>query len=922
MIIGATLILPLALNPNDYKPQIIDAVKKQIGRDVRIDGEIKLTLLPSPGIVVEGIRIANSKQGKQEFFASLEALKVNVSLGALFSKTLSVNKISLVNPKVVLEQYKNGQNNWQFSPLKDRSDSTEQKTEGGNAFNFAIKDVTISGGEISYFQDKETIAVTQIALSGQLDALEGPMSFKGSLEILDEKLDFETEIKAITEKSPFTLLIKNGDHKVSFVGAFNQQETSLRGDLTLNGNLSSFPFMHSINLPKSILKTIELKSKVSLNTQRVHLSGIQGLIDQNSIKGKLVYDFKKQQFNGEFDELPGATALKIEGELLKTQGIIGKIDLNSQKPTHLLSWLEVPQESIHPDLLAPFYLKARLESQNSQLVVKDLVINQSNRVIKGNSTFKNEKDDLFAEFNIEASSIRDYLKIYGVDLPADPGKISLKGQINGNMKALSTDITLGIALGTVTLKGRLRDLNKNLNYALQCNMNFPSLKTILAMMGAKSGSIPLSNLKMQTYLNGSATKVAMKQISANFGYMRETIQLTGSADFAQTSLRPKLSGKFVFSPLSIDKITESSSGQSGERPRTVSAKSSSGSAKKIHWDTKEMDLSWLKSFDGDFEFSSSSVMYDDLNFQNINATTRLANGILQISNLTANLFGGKFHLTMRLDHNKNNGLSSKILLDDAHINRILKDMKDVRITKGKLDLSSDLTTEGTSEYDFVKNLNGFINLKSTNGMITGFDLQAISDKFGDIVSLDSVLSLISGSLTKGNTPFSSLDGTLLIQNGKINISKIELIARGGEGRATGYVDLPQYRMDVKAEIKLPAHPEFPPFGARVHGFLDNPKRSIETAALKQYLLLHVFNEVIGKVVDGGVGVITEDVPGLLNGKTVNKLLDKVLPGDQSAPKQKGSEARPQEPGQEQGNPVENIIQKPEKVLKNVLDKLF
>src|SRR5437868_5730524 len=52
LLIAAVLIITATFDPNQYKPQIVKAVKDKTGRTLAIDGDIRLKLFPKIGAQV------------------------------------------------------------------------------------------------------------------------------------------------------------------------------------------------------------------------------------------------------------------------------------------------------------------------------------------------------------------------------------------------------------------------------------------------------------------------------------------------------------------------------------------------------------------------------------------------------------------------------------------------------------------------------------------------------------------------------------------------------------------------------------------------------------------------------------------------------------------------------------------------------
>ena len=57
--VAALLVGPGLWDWNDYKPEILERIKAETGREMAIDGDLSLAVLPSPRLAVDGVRIAN-----------------------------------------------------------------------------------------------------------------------------------------------------------------------------------------------------------------------------------------------------------------------------------------------------------------------------------------------------------------------------------------------------------------------------------------------------------------------------------------------------------------------------------------------------------------------------------------------------------------------------------------------------------------------------------------------------------------------------------------------------------------------------------------------------------------------------------------------------------------------------------------------
>ncbi|HEY5598833.1 MAG TPA: AsmA family protein, partial [Kiloniellales bacterium] len=65
LLVAAVLIAPSFVDWNAYKDRIAAEVHAATGRELAIDGNISLALLPAPALSVEIVRLANAAGGSE-----------------------------------------------------------------------------------------------------------------------------------------------------------------------------------------------------------------------------------------------------------------------------------------------------------------------------------------------------------------------------------------------------------------------------------------------------------------------------------------------------------------------------------------------------------------------------------------------------------------------------------------------------------------------------------------------------------------------------------------------------------------------------------------------------------------------------------------------------------------------------------------
>src|SRR3990172_11328132 len=90
VVTGAVLAYAAAtFDPNQYKPQMVRAVKDKTQRTLKLDGEIKLSLFPSVGGRMGKATLSERASDKE--FAGLEEMRIAVKLLPLLSRRVVVD---------------------------------------------------------------------------------------------------------------------------------------------------------------------------------------------------------------------------------------------------------------------------------------------------------------------------------------------------------------------------------------------------------------------------------------------------------------------------------------------------------------------------------------------------------------------------------------------------------------------------------------------------------------------------------------------------------------------------------------------------------------------------------------------------------------------------------------------------------------
>lgn len=150
LVVITAIALPLVFDPNDYKPQITQLVKEQTGRDLKIPGEIELSVFPWLGITLGKVELSNATGFDKQAFAKIDSVDVRVELLPLLKKQVRIGRVKLSGLKLNLQRNKNGVTNWDDLVKPETAPSPKQAQPVKSAEQpLAIASLAVGGISIS-----------------------------------------------------------------------------------------------------------------------------------------------------------------------------------------------------------------------------------------------------------------------------------------------------------------------------------------------------------------------------------------------------------------------------------------------------------------------------------------------------------------------------------------------------------------------------------------------------------------------------------------------------------------------------------------------------------------------------------------------------------------------------------------------------
>ncbi|WP_051415810.1 AsmA family protein [Salinivibrio socompensis] len=171
VLIGAIATLIATVNPNQFKPLLVEQVAEQTGYEVVIGGDIEWQFWPSLGFSIADVAIKNRPEFDEPDLMRLSRAQLSVDVLPLMSQTLQVGEIVLQDPHIFIQTLVNGESNLtparqgpvQAAPEQQSSSTPTNSTSDGqsSAWTVSLQGLRVTNASVVI---KDNQVDTQTAL--------------------------------------------------------------------------------------------------------------------------------------------------------------------------------------------------------------------------------------------------------------------------------------------------------------------------------------------------------------------------------------------------------------------------------------------------------------------------------------------------------------------------------------------------------------------------------------------------------------------------------------------------------------------------------------------------------------------------------------------------------------------------------------
>src|SRR5262245_43439489 len=216
------LALPWLVDAEAYKPALIQAVKEATGRELVIDGPMRVSAFPVPRVSAQQVHFANAPGAEGAQMIDVRWVGASPSWWALLKGEVEVGRLTLYQPTIVLETDDKGVPNWRFKPGAGAAQPEGAPAEG---LHLAIGKLRIVQGTLSYTnpQTGQTIKADNVEATASVGSFEGPLAITGNATVNDVPLSLDFSLgEAMPDGHDLAFALQVLSGKLDFKGRISE----------------------------------------------------------------------------------------------------------------------------------------------------------------------------------------------------------------------------------------------------------------------------------------------------------------------------------------------------------------------------------------------------------------------------------------------------------------------------------------------------------------------------------------------------------------------------------------------------------------------------------------------------------------------------------------------------------------------------
>jgi AsmA protein len=212
----------------------------------------------------------------------------------------------------------------------------------------------------------------------------------------------------------------------------------------------------------------------------------------------------------------------------------------------------------------------------------------------------------------------------------------------------------------------------------------------------------------------------------------------------------------------------------------------------------ELPMETLRELDVDGSLAIGRLRISGLAMTGFQLKTRAKDGVIAVSPISAELYGGRYTGNMKLDARSDvPSFSIDEAVTGVQAEPLLKDMLDLDFVSGVADFRIRATTRGASDEELRRSLSGSGNFSFRNGAIKGFNTAQM---------IREATARLQGRTPPADasreTDFTELSGSLQIGDGLVRNEDLRASSPYLRLAGNGHVDIVNERIDYRLRARI------------------------------------------------------------------------------------------------------------------------
>ncbi|MFN7094322.1 MAG: AsmA family protein [Burkholderiales bacterium] len=271
LFILGLIILGFLMDPNKYKPFIIGKVAQATGRQLKLDGPVRMSFFPRFEVRLEQISFSNPANWPVAGnLATARAVDVSMSLLSLLTGNVKLNNVTIDGLTLNLIKHKHG-NNWTFSSSTDRGSQANSNTSLKlNSFN--LTNTRINYQDVSKRTSQASKSFNFSVTTGYWGSV---LLAQNNIAVKNAKFDLDDKLKGT-----LNLVLHEGEYN---------GHLAIK-DLSLPELLDKFDLRFPEGLHKQPFQHLNLATNLHGHANNLALNNFNLQLGASSLTGKLILD--------------------------------------------------------------------------------------------------------------------------------------------------------------------------------------------------------------------------------------------------------------------------------------------------------------------------------------------------------------------------------------------------------------------------------------------------------------------------------------------------------------------------------------------------------------------------------------------------------------------------------------------------------